>query len=175
MSILGPYPSGMSARSSRLMGASMADSSSFAAELPPMAYLHQSRFQIGDLVFGVLTSVHHYWRVCPICEGTGRVKVAGHEEMTTYCPSGNVMGRGPKCSNGKIWEEAGKLFEIRQLHIGQIRVVVGFEPKVEYMAEETGIGSGSLWNESKVFATEEEAEEAARADGAVRKAELCRD
>lgn len=127
--------------------------------------IHTSRYDVGDTVFGLHTTVHRYWKLCPVCGGTNRVAVEGQSGLRAYCPA-------PDCSSGKVWLEAGSYFEVQELTIGQLRVVAGYEAHVEYMCNETGVGSGRVWKEQLLFPTPEEAEEAARNMGAVTRAEL---
>jgi len=135
----------------------------------PLAYLHQSRYQIGDVVFGLRIYPRKYWSLCGVCGGTGRVAVVcqeeGHEEVTTYCPD-------RKCSSGKVLLQQGSYFGIEQLTLGMLRVQAGFDPHVEYMAHETGVGSGQVWKEETLFPTPEDAEAVARGQGAVMEKEL---
>lgn len=123
-----------------------------------------SRYDVHDVVYGIYLHTKRYWKLCNTCEGTCKVTVAGHEDVTTYCPS---------CRGGKIWQDTeGKYFVIQQLTVGQVRIQAGYEPEVTYMCEETGVGSGSVWKEDKLFLTMIEAELAARSQGAVVESEL---
>ena len=123
-----------------------------------------SRYDVGDVVYGIYIHAKRYWKVCGTCEGTATVTVSGHEYVTTYCPS---------CRGGKIWQDTeGKYFVIQQLTIGQVRIQAGFQPEVRYMCEETGVGSGMLWREDQLFLSMIEAELDARSQGAVTESEL---
>ncbi len=129
-------------------------------------FQHPSRYGVGDVVYGLSISPHKYWQLCHVCHGTSRVYVAGHPELHTYCPF-----KG--CSGGKVWlEDMGSYYEIRELTIGQVRVVVGYGAQVTYMCEETGVGSGQVWHEEKLYPSYTEAEASAREQGAVLREEL---
>ena len=74
-------------------------------------YAAPYRYPIGRQVCASRSRRTSTRRRCSICEGTGRVAVAGHEDVTTYCPaSGTTFTRGvrqPHCSSGKVWEQRG--------------------------------------------------------------------
>jgi DnaJ-class molecular chaperone len=123
-----------------------------------------SRYDVHDVVYGIYLHTKRYWKLCNTCEGTCKVTVAGHEDVTTYCPS---------CRGGKIWQDTeGKYFVIQQLTVGQVRIQAGYEPETRYMCEETGVGSGTVWREENLFLTMIEAELDARSRGAVAESEL---
>lgn len=48
---------------------------------------------------------------------------------------------------------------IGKVEIHQFAPKYGYKSVVEYMLEETGVGSGQVWKEERLFATEEEAKE----------------
>jgi enhancing lycopene biosynthesis protein 2 len=45
-----------------------------------------------------------------------------------------------------------------QLTIGSVRIDTNHESPIEYMCVETGVGSGSVWDERQLYASREEAE-----------------
>lgn len=116
-------------------------------------------YEIGDRVYAAQSNYAKERTKCPYCDGTGywTLKTA-LEEIQVAC---GVCG-GP-------WDEVrGYLTnskwkgEVINLTIGQIRVEEGNEKcKIQYMCEETGIGSGSLWYENKLFRDYNEARMAA--------------
>src|ERR1039458_4110937 len=92
---------------------------------------YRSRYSVGDVVYGLSLRSQRYWKTCDVCDGTNKVIVAGHEDVTTYCP----MKHG---GDGRVWlESQGQFFVIDCLTIGQLRIQVGFQPEVRYMCEET--------------------------------------
>jgi hypothetical protein len=129
-------------------------------------HTHPSRYTVGDVVYGLTVRPHRYWKVCDVCNGTARVKIADHPELSTYCPVKN-------CTGGKVWlEDMGSYYEISYLTVGQVRVVVGYGAEVTYMCEETGVGSGQVWHEGRLYPSYTAAEVAAREQGAVLREEL---
>lgn len=125
------------------------------------------RFAIGDLAYALTLYRENVTRTCPVCDGAGDVEVSG-SEYRARCPE-------PACRRGKIVTSANVLHaSIRMLTIRQVRTettaranraidsrVVLVDHEVGYMASETGVGSGTVWPEDRLFATREDA--AARA------------
>ncbi len=96
---------------------------------------------------------------CPDCLGerTWLARLPCGDELKITCPT---------CERGYVntgtvplSESTGK---IRRLTIGSVRTDSAAEPErmIEYMCNETGVGSGTVWPEWKLCATREEAEAA---------------
>lgn len=115
------------------------------------------KFEIGQKVFAV-TNTYDSEEVhveCDVCNSTGKVKINGRNEEYD-CPicHGEIVEKhhGFKyiiaycnATIGKVQtEEYAKRYRSYQSHI-------------TYMLQETGVGSGSIWREERLFATEEEA------------------
>jgi hypothetical protein len=123
-----------------------------------------ARYQIGDTVWWL-----HTWDVpdrkpCPVCKGERRVRIEGMDRWVP-CPESST-GADPRvrCSDGTIrGDGTATRCYLDPRTIGQVRVTVteGEPVEVVYMAHETGIGSGSLLPEEKLFPTYEAAVEAA--------------
>ena len=116
----------------------------------------KTKFDIGQEVYTItLTEKQHYIQ-CHACKGDGHIKI---NEETFVCP---------KCSftiKGKVWDSSYKTW------VTDVSGVIGLvqaefstardnEPalKHQYMIDSTGIGSGTVWKENRLFLTEEEAQ-----------------
>jgi hypothetical protein len=118
-----------------------------------------SKYGIGDVVYS-----NRIWRgvervKCSLCKGKMKVLIANSD----------VFARCPKCDHqGKV-ETSSEIvkFAVQRLTIGLVcvRAVKG-EREVTYMADETGIRSGTNYYEDKVYETEAAAVAAAVSAGA---------
>ena len=120
---------------------------------------HYSKYRIGDVVYGL-----RLWRdrekiKCSLCHGKQKVSVLEDSTLKAFCPA--CSGRGYNWSDGTV-----RWYEVLRLTIGQIRVQVGHEPEVIYMAKETGLGSGTLHKEVNMHDTLELAVAYAEYEGA---------
>lgn len=128
-------------------------------EKPPrLVSVPVPRWAIGDKVFAVLTQEGAETFVCPDClgEGTWLVKSPAGYETSVACP---------RCNGARKLGLRIRTASACELTIGSIRINTegGYNDEyVQYMCEETGIGSGTLWGENGLKATLEEATEAAR-------------
>lgn len=114
------------------------------------------KFTIGDHAFCGRVESTKRERECPDCKGTKKWKCTtpAGEEFQIQCP---------RCTNSygvpqlHYYEAAAR---IDALTIGSVRIdTSAIEGEtVAYMCHETGIGSGSIWYENRLFATREEAE-----------------
>lgn len=120
----------------------------------------ETKYSIGDTVWyaNITTEVKHH--PCPDCLGS--------RKWIATSPAGGAFEVGcPRCAASyqanhalslsySVWTSTA-----RRLTIGQVRPCSGDHGTHQYMCLETGIGSGSLYNEDRLFETEE----AARACG----------
>lgn len=114
-----------------------------------------TKYSVGDVVYRKVPEYRDYRVVmCELCMGTGRVTIAGAEDRVAECP--DCYGRG----------DIGKDFPVpastQALTIGQVTVTTRNKSdrgakEVTYMAEETGVGSGTLHREENLFPTAGEA------------------
>ena len=137
----------------------------------------QTKYGIGDEVWRMRTYRDRVGTDCGVCHGSGEVGVAGHDDLTTYCPV-------RECRWGQVFPASDALYaDIRLLTIGKIEVIVeALAPDstrrpisvVRYMAWETGVGSGTNHREKDLYDSCGDAEAAAFAVGAVVRAEVTR-
>ncbi len=113
----------------------------------------ESKYNLGDTVYAAGYRSECVQHQCPDCLGT--------RQWEAHLPSGEVLTVDcPTCHYG--YEVRGTVGrwevnpDVRQLTIGQVRYdPAGFSREngsgFTYMCEETGIGSGSVWNEERLF------------------------
>lgn len=123
----------------------------------------ETKFSLGDQVWSGEGCWQKKYKQCPDC--------LGKKYFNVSTPAGELFKSAcPTCSEG--WASTGRVREygfsplINHLTIGLVRVDVRMEETVEeYMAEETGIGSGRVWKAGYLFPTREEALVFAQAEG----------
>ena len=126
----------------------------------------ETTFDINDKVYSISQERRKEWVVCPACAGEGRVMLKDNQYR--LCPEcyGN---KGKYIYLEMAWQV------LKTLTIGHVRAEISnitpdefnnmghFEEgktvqRNEYMAYETGIGSGTLWEEDILFRSLEEAQ-----------------
>ena len=120
----------------------------------------ETKFSIGDVVYFASTKTERKQHPCPDCLGTKKWKAISPA-------GGEYQFDCPRCSASYRADRELSLdytifapIAIR-LTIGSIRT--DSADKTQYMCLETGVGSGSIYNESILFLTEDEALKAAQA------------
>lgn len=118
----------------------------------------QAKYNVGQKVYAVSnrSDSRQIHVKCDVCNSTGKVKVEGREEEYEC----------PVCHDRTETEHYGYKYVIsyHNATIGKVNIeeyspkyADKFQSRVMYMLEETGVGSGSLWREDRLFATEDEA------------------
>lgn len=121
-----------------------------------------TKFSVGDRVFSAGTTIVRKQRPCPDCMGSKKWKATSPAgvDYEFSCPRCSPLYR----SHQEIsLDYSAHAPLVQSLTIGQVRVQAGADPEVRYMCQETGVGSGQLWDETDLYATREEAEAAAEA------------
>jgi len=108
-----------------------------------------TKFKIGQIVYYIVKTREKYIIDCSFCDGVGNI--FGKDDQKRYCPE--CVGRGFDYK----WRELAWSVLDKTLTLGQVRITAGYEPEERYMANETGLGSGSIYDTDKLFATLEEA------------------
>jgi len=129
----------------------------------------KTKFSLNDKVFVIHKTVTSRFITCKACNGQGRIIQNGCEFLCASCQysGGRYEDVSPK------WQIA---FE--NTKVGKVYVEMYYEkyykinPKtrdreIKYMVEASGIGTGTLWMENEVFATEEEALEECKKRNAI--------
>lgn len=119
-----------------------------------------TKYSIGDVVFraGIITTKKRH--PCPDCLGSRKWKATSPagRDYEFDCPrcTASFHANSDLCI-----DYAANVPYVEALTIGQLRAETDHSNKVQYMCRETGIGSGSIYNECDLFPTEKEALEAA--------------
>ena len=119
----------------------------------------ETKYSIGDVVYHPQVLSTGAMMPCPDCLGerVWSAKLPNGEELRIACPT---CARGYQGSTGEV--PSGEVRgQVDRFTIGSVRMDTGSSDRgTEYMCEETGVGSGSIWNESELFDVREEAEAA---------------
>ena len=112
--------------------------------------LLQTKFSLGDLVYRFGTRTHKEFVDCPLCKGDKQIDL---QEKRYTCPE--CRGTGGTYEYGAL--ENYVLPD--QYTIGHVRAVREYgKEENRYMCKETGVGSGTVYNEEDLFDTIDEAE-----------------
>lgn len=129
----------------------------------------ETKFGVGDVVWHATISTVTRQHPCPDCLGS--------REWKAESPAGGVFSFScPRCSTSFRENHAMSLSysqwaaSARRLTIGQVRAYSGPDGKNEYMCLETGVGSGTIYDERRLFANEADALKAAETMAAVENA-----
>jgi hypothetical protein len=126
----------------------------------------ETKFDVGDTVWFASTVTTQFQHACPDCLDS--------KEWEAKSPAGSTFKVAcPRCSQTYQAHDELRLTytkytpNVRKLTIGSVRAstIVGdaWNEGNEYMALETGVGSGSVYREPNLFATEADALVAAQA------------
>ncbi len=114
----------------------------------------QPLYEIGTVVFLAQSSWQSVPIECPDCKGqkTWEVSTPAGEKFSTYC---RTCWHGYDGCFGTV-NEYGYRASTRRLTIGMVCTRQSeAKAEIQYMCEESGVGSGSMWNESELFFSEE--------------------
>lgn len=123
-----------------------------------------TKYSIGDTVFHASTTTERKRHPCPDCLGS--------RKWTAKSPAGTeYVFDCPRCSasynsdRDLTLDYTASVPAAKQLTIGSVQfnsASGSWDHGARYMCRETGVGSGSVYNESDLFLTEEEALAAAK-------------
>jgi hypothetical protein len=123
-----------------------------------------TKYSVGDTVFRAGTTSVRKQHPCPDCKGARKWKATS--------PAGGVYEFAcPRCASSYNSDRDLQLDysayvpSVEQLTIGSIQVntaPMSYDTGNRYMCRETGIGSGSVYNEDDLFETEEAATQSAQ-------------
>lgn len=111
----------------------------------------QSTYSLGEHVYYITSSRWPKNVMCNACAGFGTIELK--DSSSIICP--RCYGRG------LITETWIDEYRVRDtpLTVGQVRIEISVtEYKEEYMMEETGVGSGSIYDVTDLFPSKVEAE-----------------
>ena len=124
----------------------------------------ETKYSIGDTVFNAGTTMEKKQHPCPDCEGSRKWKAispAG-EEYEFACPRCSTSYRS---KDELSLDYTAHVPSVRMLTIGSVRYNSA-DHGAEYMCVETGVGSGSIYRECRLFDNEADALAAAEIEAA---------
>lgn len=128
----------------------------------------ETRYSVGDVVYHAGTATEQKKRSCPDCNDTKiwhAISPAGNE-YSFSCPRCSARYNGMDKLSLNYTAHAPF---VRRLTIGSVRYnshYGSYDHGAQYMCEETGVGGGSVYSESDLFSTHDEAMVAATARAA---------
>ena len=112
-----------------------------------------TKFNLGQTVYPINCYSEKIIETCAVCNGSKNITLVDDESY-----------RCPKCyGNGNLTSYGANIYHVGEATmIGKVDVEKYFKPnkgddRIKYMLYSTGIGSGTLWDEKDIFATEEDA------------------
>jgi hypothetical protein len=110
------------------------------------------KFKIGDKVFVAFSYKEAVPIQCPDCRGklVWSVTCPSGEKFTVPCHTCQI-GYSGCCGTINEWRQKPK---VEQMTIGSVRFDSNAASPVSYMCVETGVGSGSVYGEERVFDNE---------------------
>jgi hypothetical protein len=153
----------------------MSERLAYARQELKMCDIPVPKFGIGDRVFFAITNRDVERLPCPDCLSTQKWKVVlptGQEFETSCqrCGGGYRSSNMPPAPIQILSRPRVESLTVGKIDISTSRSFEG-DSLVKYMCTETGIGSGSVYNEAKLYATEEEAQAAGEIEAARQTAE----
>lgn len=125
-----------------------------------------TRYSVFDTVYYANMHTERKQHPCPDCKGERRWKAISPAgaEYAFACPRCDASYRS---LDGTSLDYTAHVPSVQKLTIGSVRVDThsgfgGKDEPVSYMCVETGVGGGSVYRESRLFPTEEEALQAAK-------------
>ena len=121
----------------------------------------ETKFNIGDSVWGVDSDTFRRIVKCKPCSNTGKISIGGEELL---CPKCNGVSTHAQVAGQKFYVSTFSA------QVGQVRTEFtssDFQNYssantdrliIQYMLTETGVGSGRIWDEDRLFASKEEAQ-----------------
>lgn len=135
----------------------------------------ETAYDIGDTVFNASTETKTFSHPCPDCLGSRKWKAVSPAgaEFAVECPR---CGAGYQSSRALNLSYVQHTPYVRKLTIGSLKAnsptgTGSYDDGNSYMCIETGVGSGSIYNERDLFKTEAEALAASTIKAALANAE----
>ena len=125
----------------------------------------ETRYGLGDLVYGVTHRYGKTWKPCEFCGASGGIE--GADGSARDCPE----CYGDKGTNE--WGPRQWFVDDMPMTVGQVRTThtqgrfFKIEREEEYMLAETGVGSGRVWKVENLFWSYGDAEDACAERNAV--------
>lgn len=129
----------------------------------------ETKYSVGDLVYHASTATERKQHPCPDCKGTRKWKAISPAggEYSFPCPR---CGSGYRANREMSLDYSAHVPSVRRLTVGSVQynsAPHSHDSATRYMCLETGVGSGSIYDERKLFETEDAALAAAEAMAAL--------
>jgi hypothetical protein len=117
----------------------------------------ESKFDCGQTVWGVSYKDHVQIVRCETCNSTGKYAIKGVEYICPACEGRSSRRNyvGPKYYVSDFAATVGKI----EITLQTLGYGAKGTQETEYMIDATGVGSGTVWKEDRLFATLQEANE----------------
>ncbi|TGT76742.1 MULTISPECIES: hypothetical protein [unclassified Mesorhizobium] len=124
-----------------------------------------TKYSVGDTVYHASTTSERKRHPCPDCQGTRKWKATSPagSEYEFSCPR---CAASYNSDRDLTLDYSAYVPFVTRLTIGSIQyntAIGSYDSGARYMCYETGIGSGSVYDEARLFETEDEATKAAQA------------
>ena len=126
----------------------------------------ETKFDFGDRVYCIKQDHEQVLEKCSFCAGIGSIN--GADGTRKLCPEcygrkGKIVYKRKKWLIRNVLTIGQIKAEIQCAHDGEVSIFDNYgsqeeKRKIKYMAYETGIGSGSVYDEELLFATREQAQ-----------------
>lgn len=104
----------------------------------------QPKYAIGQKVYAAKATLEHRQVQCPDCLGTKEWQAVTPSGESFHIPCGNCFqGYFARGTVTKYFATP----DVVEMTIGSVRIDTEDEHPVSYMLKETGVGSGTVWNE----------------------------
>lgn len=128
-----------------------------------------TKYSVGDIVYHACIATERKQHPCPDCKGEKRWKAISPAggEYNFSCPRCSAQFNSDR---DLTLDYSAFAPRVGKLTIGSIQVntaETSYDHGNRYMCRETGIGSGTVYNETDLFPTEEEASAAAKIKAAL--------
>lgn len=113
-----------------------------------------ARYRLGAVTWCLRSRVARDQQSCGVCAGSGRIELVDASGQPIEVDRWSSRSHCPECNGkGSLWLDTEHHDAvISRLTIGLVatETTIGQVSKVSYMAEETGVGSGSVYRESEL-------------------------
>jgi len=113
----------------------------------------ETKYSNGDLVWYIGTDACERLMACKTCEDKKEIEIKGEFFRCPSCVTDRRNNRWAYRSYVRGSSIIGKVIFSHEYKYHDPDVI-----EIQYMLEDTGIGSGTLWYENKLFSTKEEAQ-----------------
>lgn len=121
------------------------------------------KFKLGQEVYYCIHSTKPYTETCKTCGGSGTIPIANFDTSTISCPKCYKKGF-LTCYSNSQWHVVYHPSRIGRINTEEYaqeyleNQEYNYKNTILYMLVQTGVGSGILWSEEKLYSSKEKAE-----------------